>query len=141
MLSALGELSNCLYSSLLTWYCTPSSVWSAFYVLIFLFTFIFCSSGQKHKGSSGSQSKKAKKMWVEESEILCTSVILLYVLFIIICIILSYRINGKQSPSKPVKRASKNKLHQEDTKEASNISNPEETTTSKADEMYSGNIS
>lgn len=78
---------------------------------------------------------------MEESEILCTSVILLYVLFIIICIILSYRINGKQSPSKPVKRASKNKLHQEDTKETSNISNPEETTTSKADKMYSGNIS
>ncbi|KAL2571387.1 hypothetical protein GLYMA_17G005500v4 [Glycine max] len=67
------------------------------------------ATGQKHKGSSGSQSKRAKKI-----------------------------INGKQSPSKPVKRASKNKLHQEDTKETSNISNPEETTTSKADKMYSG---
>ncbi|KAG4401440.1 hypothetical protein GLYMA_07G268200v4 [Glycine max] len=68
----------------------------------------FEASGQKHKGSSGSQSKKAKKI-----------------------------INGKQSPSKPVKRASKNNFHQEDAKEPSKISNPEETTTSKADEMYS----
>ncbi|TKY53908.1 Sister chromatid cohesion protein PDS5-like B [Spatholobus suberectus] len=65
-------------------------------------------SGQKHKGSSGSASKRTKKI-----------------------------INGKQSLSKPVKRASKNNFHQEDAKETLEISNPEETTTSKADEIYS----
>ncbi|XP_061339796.1 sister chromatid cohesion protein PDS5 homolog A-like isoform X2 [Gastrolobium bilobum] len=70
-------------------------------------------SGQKRKGSSGSPSKKTKKI-----------------------------VNGKQSPSKPVKRgqkrASKSNFRQEDAKETSEISNPEETTTSKVDEMNSG---
>ncbi|KAL2339290.1 hypothetical protein Fmac_013736 [Flemingia macrophylla] len=65
-------------------------------------------SGQKHKGSSGSANKRTKKI-----------------------------INGKQSPRKPVKRTSKNNFHQEDANETSDTSNPEETT-SKADEMYSG---
>jgi len=78
-------------------------------------------------------------------------VILLYVLFIIICILFSFflsasilfpcRINGKKSPSKPVNRASKNNLHHEDAKETTEISNPEETAAPKANEMYSGNIS
>ncbi|XP_029129811.1 sister chromatid cohesion protein PDS5 homolog A-B isoform X3 [Cajanus cajan] len=71
------------------------------------------AAGQKHKGSSGSANKRTKK------------------------IILPSRINGKQSPSKPIKRASKNNFHQEDAKETSETSNPEETTTFKADAMYS----
>ncbi|RDX89521.1 Sister chromatid cohesion protein PDS5-like B, partial [Mucuna pruriens] len=73
----------------------------------------FEASGQKHKGLSGSPSKRTKNI-----------------------------INGKRSPSKSVKHgqksASKNNFHREDAKETSEISNPEETTTSKADEMYSG---
>ncbi|CAJ1941535.1 unnamed protein product [Sphenostylis stenocarpa] len=68
------------------------------------------ASGQKHKGSSGSsRSKKAKQIT-----------------------------NGKQSPNRPVKRASKNNFHREDAKETSEISNAEVTTASKANEMYSG---
>ncbi|XP_004507589.1 sister chromatid cohesion protein PDS5 homolog A-like [Cicer arietinum] len=70
-------------------------------------------SGHKNKGSSGSPSKKKKEI-----------------------------VNGKQSPSKPVKHrqkhASKSYFHQEEAKETSDISNPEETMTSKADEMNSG---
>ncbi|XP_068463177.1 sister chromatid cohesion protein PDS5 homolog A-like isoform X2 [Phaseolus vulgaris] len=66
------------------------------------------ASGQKHRGSSGSSSIKAKKI-----------------------------INGKKSPSKPVNRASKNNLHHEDAKETTEISNPEETAAPKANEMYS----
>ncbi|KAK7363868.1 hypothetical protein VNO77_06028 [Canavalia gladiata] len=69
--------------------------------------------GQKYKGSSGSPSKRTKKI-----------------------------VNGNQSPSKPLKhgqkRASKSNFHQEDAKETSQISSLDETTTSKADEMYSG---
>ncbi|MCH94367.1 sister chromatid cohesion PDS5-like protein, partial [Trifolium medium] len=74
------------------------------------------TSGHKHKGSSGSPSKKKQKI-----------------------------VNGKQSPSKPVKPrkkyASKSVFHQEEAKESSEISNPEETMTYKADEMNSGNVS
>ncbi|KAK7387666.1 hypothetical protein VNO78_22454 [Psophocarpus tetragonolobus] len=65
-------------------------------------------SGQKCKDSSGSPSKKAKKI-----------------------------INGKQYLSKPVKRALKNNF-QEDAKGSSVISNPEEAMYSEADDMYSG---
>ncbi|CAJ2649386.1 unnamed protein product [Trifolium pratense] len=68
------------------------------------------TSGHKHKGSP---SKKKQKI-----------------------------VNGKQSPSKPVKPrkkyASKRVFHQEEAKESSEISNPEETMTYKADEMNSG---
>ncbi|XP_027920522.1 sister chromatid cohesion protein PDS5 homolog A-like isoform X2 [Vigna unguiculata] len=67
------------------------------------------ASGQKHKGSSGSSRKKAKKI-----------------------------INGNQPSSKPVNRASKNNLHHEDAKETSEMSNPKETAAPKANEMYSG---
>jgi hypothetical protein len=56
-----------------------------------------------------------------------------------------YRDNGKQCPSKPVKPrkkyASKSVFHQEEAKESSEISNPEETMTYEADEMNSGNAS
>jgi len=75
-------------------------------------------------------------------------VILLYVLFIIICMLVSFflsacilfpcRINGNQPSSKPVNRASKNNLHHEDAKETSEMSNPKETAAPKANEMYSG---
>lgn len=71
------------------------------------------TSGHKLKGSSGSPSKKKKKI-----------------------------VNGKQSPSKPAKPrkkyASKSDFYQEQAKETSEISNPEETMISKADETDSG---
>ncbi|KAI5414430.1 sister chromatid cohesion protein PDS5 homolog A isoform X3 [Lathyrus oleraceus] len=51
-------------------------------------------------------------------------------------------VNDKQSPSKPVKPrkkyASKSDIHREEAKETSELSNHEETMTSKADEMNSG---
>lgn len=54
-----------------------------------------------------------------------------------------YRINGKQSPMKKVKRGekgeSKSNIHQEVAKESSEISNPEEVLSSKSDEVNSGN--
>lgn len=57
------------------------------------------------------------------------------------CIILSYRVNGKQSPNKHAKHgrksASKNNLHQEGAEESSELSDPEETTIYKA-EISSG---
>ncbi|XP_027333272.1 sister chromatid cohesion protein PDS5 homolog A-like isoform X2 [Abrus precatorius] len=69
------------------------------------------ASGKKQKESSGSPSKKTKI------------------------------VNGKQSPGKSIKRgqkrASKSSFHQEDAKEISEVTSPEETTTSKADDVYS----
>ncbi|XP_052727860.1 sister chromatid cohesion protein PDS5 homolog A isoform X4 [Vigna angularis] len=67
------------------------------------------ASGQKHKSSSGSSRKKAKKIT-----------------------------NGNQSSSKPVNRASKSNLHHEDAKETSEMSSPKETAAPKANEMDSG---
>ncbi|XP_047148775.1 sister chromatid cohesion protein PDS5 homolog A-like isoform X1 [Vigna umbellata] len=67
------------------------------------------ASGQKHKSSSGSSRKKAKKIT-----------------------------NGNQSSSKPVNRASKSNLRHEDAKETSEMSSPKETTAPKANEMDSG---
>ncbi|KAK7292494.1 hypothetical protein RIF29_08275 [Crotalaria pallida] len=71
------------------------------------------SSCKKRKGSSGSPSKTAKNT-----------------------------VNGKHSPNKSVnrakKRVSKSNFNQEDAKETSEMSNPEETVTSKSDEMSTG---
>ncbi|XP_061344321.1 sister chromatid cohesion protein PDS5 homolog A [Gastrolobium bilobum] len=70
------------------------------------------STGKKQRSSSGSASKKTKRI-----------------------------VNGKQSPSKRVKHgqkgASKSNFHQEDAKESSELSNPEDTMISKA-EINSG---
>ncbi|MED6211330.1 hypothetical protein PIB30_072655 [Stylosanthes scabra] len=69
-------------------------------------------SGFKHKGSSVSSAKRTKK-----------------------------RIIGKQSPSKPVRlgqpHALKSNFHEENVKDSSEVSNPEETTASKASETDS----
>ncbi|MED6121428.1 hypothetical protein PIB30_030020 [Stylosanthes scabra] len=69
-------------------------------------------SGFKHKGSSVSPAKRTKK-----------------------------RIIGKQSPSKPVRlgqpHALKSNFHEENVKDSSEVSDPEETMASKASEMDS----
>lgn len=59
------------------------------------------------------------------------------------CIILFFRVNGKQSPSKHAKRgqkkASKTNFHEEGASESSELPNPEETAISEA-EFNSGNV-
>ena len=138
MLSALSVVCVLFLLALLD-SCTPFWMWCLPFVGYFSWLF-YRSTGKKQRSSSGSASKKTKKMLVEKWDsiyiydfIQCS--------IIITCTILVFRDNGKKSPSKHVKHgrkgASKINSHHEDAKESSELSNPEDI--SKA-EINSGNV-
>ena len=100
----------------------------------FLYCFVGLGENIRVQGVKGQKKCEWKKLIS-----FCAFVILFYALIIIT---LPHRVNGKQSPGKPVRRGqthpAKSNFHQENAKDNSEVSNPEETMTSKTGEMNSG---